>query len=118
MVTRGLFRSTAPRRDTPDFTPERNLAFAVLRQAWNEAVLDPVLLRDESKSDHLALKKGAIEWFFSNNEGFLYWCQLADMDHLEVRHRLREILRSQEPSNGTSKVALRIETFHHTERMI
>ena len=119
MVTRGLFRAaSSPRRDTPDFTPERNLAFAVLRQAWNEAVLDLAILADQSKTDHLALKQSAIEWFFSNNEGFLYWCQLADMDHLEVRHRLREILRSQEPSNGVSKAVLQVETLLHTERML
>jgi len=118
MVSRGLLRSSAPRRDTPDFTPERNLAFAVLRQAWNEAVLDLTVIRNGSRADQLALKRSAVEWFLNNNEGFLYWCQLADMDHLEVQHRLREILRSQEPSNGSTKCTVPRETFLQTERMI
>ncbi|UCF36620.1 MAG: hypothetical protein JSU96_17670 [Acidobacteriota bacterium] len=41
------------------------------------------------------LKKKAIEWISSDDDGFPYWCQLADVDYTAVRQKLNDALRTQ-----------------------
>lgn len=83
------------KRHHPDFRSERNLAVAILRQAWHEAVIDLRLVKETSRKDYSLLKKKAIEWIGSDDDGFPYWCQLADVDHTAVRQKLGEMLRNQ-----------------------
>jgi hypothetical protein len=78
-----------------DFRSERNLAVAILRQAWHEAVIDLYGVKETSRKDYLQLKKKAIEWIRSDDDGFPYWCQLADVDHVAVRQRLNDTLKTQ-----------------------
>ena len=53
-------------------------------------------VRESSRSDYSLLKEKAINWISSDNQGFLYWCQLADVNYSEVRKRLHEALRLQQ----------------------
>jgi len=41
------------------------------------------------------LKRKAIEWICSDDDGFPYWCQLADVDHTAVRQKLCDRLNTQ-----------------------
>jgi len=79
----------------PESRSERNLAVAILRQAWHEAVLDLTSVKETSRNDYRLLKKKAIEWIASDNEGFPYWCKLADVDHSAVRQKLTDTLDRQ-----------------------
>lgn len=92
---RGFSPNSGAERFSIDFCPERNLAVAVLRQAWHEAVLDLFGIKETTRDDYSLLKEKAIDWIRSDDGGFVYWCQLADMNHSEVRQRLGEVLRSQ-----------------------
>jgi hypothetical protein len=78
-----------------DPVSERNLAIAILRQAWHEAVVDLRIVKEASRKDYRALKRKAIDWIASDEEGFPYWCRLADVDHQAVRQRLEGLLRQQ-----------------------
>ncbi|HXK61262.1 MAG TPA: hypothetical protein PLP42_15350 [Acidobacteriota bacterium] len=82
----------------PDPVSERNLAIAILRQAWHEAMVDLRNLKEESRKDYRTLKRKAIDWIASDEEGFPYWCKLADVDHNAVRQRLNSALRQQRKS--------------------
>ena len=75
-------------RKLPESRSERNLAVAILRQAWHEAVMDLRSVKETSRNDYQLLKKKAIEWISTDESGFPYWCRLADVDHLAVRQRL------------------------------
>ena len=86
------------RRNFAEFRSERNLAVAILRQAWHEAVIDLYAVKDSSRKDYTLLKRKAIEWIGSDDEGFPYWCQLADVDHIALRQRLEGVLTRQEIS--------------------
>ena len=79
----------------PDFRSEKNLAVAVLKQAWHEASIDLCLVKETSRKDYIQLKKKAIDWIRSDDDGFPYWCQLADVDYIAVRQRLDDTLRIQ-----------------------
>ena len=92
---RGFSPNSGAERFSIDFCPERNLAVAVLRQAWHEAVLDLFGIKETTRDDYSLLKEKAIDWIRSDDGGFVYWCQLAVMNHSEVRQRLGEVLRSQ-----------------------
>lgn len=81
-----------------DARSEKNLAVAILRQAWQEAIMDLGRIKDESKDDYRHLKQQAIEWIDSDDDGFPYWCKLADVDHRAVRQQLRAALRKQRRS--------------------
>ena len=78
-----------------DFRSEKNLAVAILRQAWHEAVLDLYSVKETSREDYRLLKRKAIEWISSDDEGFPYWCKLADVDHTAIRKRLQCSLQQQ-----------------------
>ena len=69
-----------------DFRSEKNLAVAILRQAWHE---------ETSREDYRLLKRKEIEWISSDEEGFPYWCKLADVDHGAIRKRLQATLKRQ-----------------------
>jgi len=86
---------TGAKRFQPDFRSERNLAVAILKQAWHEAVIDLGGVKETSRRDYCQLKKKAIEWIRSDEDGFSYWCQLADVDSTAIRQRLNETLRTQ-----------------------
>ncbi len=83
------------RTKLPDSRSERNLAVAILRQAWHEAVMDLRSVKETSRNDYRLLKKKAIEWISSDNDGFPYWCKLADVDHQAVRQKLSDTLQRQ-----------------------
>ena len=87
--------SSRTNRFHPEICSERNLAFAVLKLAWREAIMDVCTVNEKSRNDHCLLKEKAIQWISSDNHGFLYWCQLADLSHTEIRQRLNETLRTQ-----------------------
>jgi hypothetical protein len=72
-----------------DFRSEKNLAVAILRQAWHEAVLDLYSVKETSREDYRLLKRKAIEWISSDDDGFPYWCRLADVDFNAIRKRLQ-----------------------------
>ncbi len=91
---RGIGRNTETRQKV-DFRSERNLAVAILRQAWHEAVIDLRIVKENSRKDYRLLKKKAIEWIVSDEDGFPYWCKLADADHSAIRQRLQERLNQQ-----------------------
>ena len=91
---RGIGRNTETRQKV-DFRSERNLAVAILRQAWHEAVIDLRIVKANSRKDYRLLKKKAIEWIVSDEDGFPYWCKLADADHSAIRQRLQERLNQQ-----------------------
>lgn len=74
---------------------EKNLAVAILRQAWHEAVMDLRGVKDSSRDDYRHLKEKAIEWICSDEDGFPYWCKLADVDHRAIRQKLRGTLKLQ-----------------------
>jgi hypothetical protein len=78
-----------------DFRSEKNLAVAILRQAWHEAVLDLFSVKETSREDYRLLKRKAIEWISSDEEGFPYWCKLADVDHSAIRKRLQFTIKRQ-----------------------
>ncbi len=68
---------------------------AILRQAWHEAVLDLFSVKETSREDYRLLKRKAIEWISSDEEGFPYWCKLADVDHGAIRKQLQSTLKRQ-----------------------
>ncbi|MEE2839134.1 MAG: hypothetical protein VYC91_01255 [Acidobacteriota bacterium] len=68
---------------------------AILRQAWHEAVLDLFSVKETSREDYRLLKRKAIEWISSDEEGFPYWCKLADVDHSAIRKRLQSTIKRQ-----------------------
>jgi len=78
-----------------DFRSEKNLAVAILRQAWHEAVLDLYSVKETSREDYRLLKRKAIEWITSDDDGFPYWCRLADVDSNAIRKRLQFNLQEQ-----------------------
>jgi len=81
-------------RPFPESRSERNLAVAILRQAWHEAVMDLRAVKETSRSDYQVLKKKAIEWISTDEDGFPYWCKLAEVDHQAVRQRLYNAVHS------------------------
>ena len=91
---RGISKNNGA-REKVDFRSERNLAVAILRQAWHEAVIDLQIVKENSRKDYRLLKKKAIEWICSDEEGFPYWCKLADADYSAIRQRLQEKLNQQ-----------------------
>lgn len=103
MGFKGFSNASGVRVLHPDFRSERNLAVAILRQAWHEAVIDLCGVKETSRKDYIQLKRKAIEWIRSDDDGFPYWCQLADVDHIAVRQKLNEALRTQ---NRTSRLAV------------
>lgn len=80
-----------------DSRSERNLAVAILRQAWHEAVLDLDAVKRHSRKDYRRLKTQAIEWIGSDEDGFTYWCEMADVDHRAIRQKLDARLSLQRP---------------------
>lgn len=92
---KGFSNRNELRREQLDFRSEKNLAVAILRQAWHEAVIDLQSVKETSRKDYSLLKKKAIEWIGSDDDGFPYWCQLADVDHTAVRQKLDDTLRHQ-----------------------
>lgn len=78
---------------------EKSLAAAVLRQAWHEAIIDLFVIKETTRADYSLLKKEAIDWICGGSDGFIYWCQLVDVDHIEVQQKLGEVLRSQHYPN-------------------
>ena len=68
---------------------------AILRQAWHEAALDLFSVKETSREDYRLLKRKAIEWISSDEEGFPYWCKLADVDHSAIRKRLQSTIKRQ-----------------------
>lgn len=95
MRLRSVSRGSERTATLPDSRSERNLAVAILRQAWHEAVMDLRSVKETSRNDYRLLKKKAIEWISTDDEGFPYWCKLADVDHLAVRQKLFDTLRKQ-----------------------
>tara|TARA_B100000949_G_C14241349_1_gene433709 strand:+ start:754 stop:1056 length:303 start_codon:yes stop_codon:yes gene_type:complete len=83
-----------------DFRSEKNLAVAILRQAWHEAVLDLGGVKATSREDHRLLKKKAIEWLSKDEDGFPYWCKLADVDHHALRREL--LVMVNQPNIGNA----------------
>lgn len=96
MKVRALTRDSRSQH-TLESRSERNLAVAILRQAWHEAVIDLRAVKHTSRKDYWVLKKKAIEWISSDEEGFPYWCELADVDHLAIRQKLSDSLNRQRP---------------------
>jgi hypothetical protein len=92
---KGFSNGSDVKRLHSDFRSERNLAVAILKQAWHEAVIDLCVVKETSRKDYSLLKKKAIEWICSDDDGFPYWCQLADVDHVAVRQKLNDALRYQ-----------------------
>ena len=92
-LSRGSERATQA-----DSLSEKNLAVAILRQAWHEAVMDLRAVKETSRKDYRLLKKKAIEWISSDEDGFPYWCKLASVDHQAIRQRLGDALRLQRRS--------------------
>ena len=89
MITAMRLRSASRGRwKLPEARSERNLAVAILRQAWHEAVMDLRSVKETSRNDYRLLKRKAIEWINTDEDGFPYWCKLADVDHQAVRQRL------------------------------
>ena len=80
---------------TTDSRSEKNLAVAILRQAWQEAVIDLRNVRKGSRDDYRFLKEKAIEWISSDEEGFHYWCKLADLNQQLIRQNLSSTLKRQ-----------------------
>ena len=78
-----------------DFRSEKNLAVAILRQAWHEAALDLYSVKETSREDYRLLKRKAIEWISSDDDGFSYWCRLADVDSNAIRKRLQYNLQER-----------------------
>ena len=87
------------RNNQQDSLSEKNLAVAILRQAWHEAVLDLGAVKETSRKDYRLLKQKAIEWISSDEEGFPYWCKLANVDHQAIRQRLYDTLKQQVDRN-------------------
>lgn len=86
---------TSHRITSLDPRSEKNLAVAILRQAWQEAVMDLQVIKGPSRNDYRHLKQKAIEWIDSDEDGFPYWCKLADVDYRAIRQRLRDALKEQ-----------------------
>ena len=80
-------------RPFPESRSERNLAVAILRQAWHEAVMDLRSVKETSRSDYRVLQKKAIEWISTDEDGFPYWCKLAEVDHQAVQQRLCDAVK-------------------------
>ena len=87
------------RNNQQDSLSEKNLAVAILRQAWHEAALDLGTVKETSRKDYRLLKRKAIEWISSDEEGFPYWCKLANVDHQAIRQRLYDTLKQQVDRN-------------------
>ncbi len=99
MISAVRLRRLSPRTNRAsnqlDFRSEKNLAVAILRQAWHEAVLDLYSVKETSREDYRLLKRKAIEWISSDDDGFPYWCRLADVDSNAIRKRLQFNLQEQ-----------------------
>ena len=99
MISSVRLRRLSPRTNRAsnqlDFRSEKNLAVAILRQAWHEAVLDLYSVKETSREDYRLLKRKAIEWISSDDDGFPYWCRLADVDSNAIRKRLQFNLQEQ-----------------------
>ena len=95
MGFRHLSSGSREKRPHAALGSERSLAAAILKQAWQEAIIDLLTREGTSQTDYTLLKEKAIEWIFSDDEGFLYWCQLADVDHTEIQLKLRQVLSLQ-----------------------
>lgn len=95
MQLRNTARTSHHRSTASDPRSEKNLAVAILRQAWHEAILDLRAVKETSRKDYRLLKKKAIEWISNDEEGFPYWCQLADVDHQALRQKLYDTLKLQ-----------------------
>ena len=99
MISPVRLRRLSPRTNRAsnqlDFRSEKNLAVAILRQAWHEAVLDLYSVKETSREDYRLLKRKAIEWISSDDDGFPYWCRLADVDFNAIRKRLQCNLQEQ-----------------------
>jgi hypothetical protein len=58
--------------------------------------MDLTSVKETSRNDYRLLKKKAIEWIATDDEGFPYWCKLADVDHQAVRQKLTDTLTRQQ----------------------
>ena len=79
----------------PEYRSERNLAVAILKQAWQEAIVDLYIVKESSRKDYVQLKEKAIDWIASDDDGFPFWCELADIDHIAIRQRLGYKIKCQ-----------------------
>ena len=71
MITAMRLRSASRGRENwklPESRSERNLAVAILRQAWHEAVMDLRSVKETSRNDYRLLKRKAIEWINTDEE--------------------------------------------------
>ena len=99
MISPVRLRRLSPRTNRAsnqlDSRSEKKLAVAIFRQALHEAVLDLYSVKETSREDYRLLKRKAIEWISSDDDGFPYWCRLADVDSNAIRKRLQGNLQDQ-----------------------
>ena len=90
-----LANSHDVKKAQPEYRSERNLAVAILKQAWQEAIVDLYIVKESSRKDYVQLKEKAIDWICSDDDGFPFWCELADLDYVAIRQRLNFKLKCQ-----------------------
>ena len=57
--------------------------------------MDLSAVKETSRKDYRLLKKKAIEWISSDEDGFPYWCELANVDYHALRQKLSDTLNLQ-----------------------
>ena len=90
-----LANSHDVKKAQPEYRSERNLAVAILKQAWQEAIVDLYIVKESSRKDYVQLKEKAIDWIASDADGIPFWCELADIDHVAIRQRLGYKIKCQ-----------------------
>ena len=85
--------SSAPR--SPELSPERRLAAAIVRLAWEDTFTGPGKRGVLRGPEALKRQKQAIQWILHDSD-FDYWCEMSAMNVRAVRTRFAlELARHQ-----------------------
>jgi hypothetical protein len=79
----------------PELSPERKLAAAIVRLAWEDTFSKPETKNALQTVANRKRREEAIQWIL-HDRGFVYWCEMSAMNVQAVRARVVEELTRRE----------------------
>jgi hypothetical protein len=79
----------------PELSPERKLAAAIVRLAWEDTFSKPETKNALQTVANRKRREEAIQWIL-HDRGFVYWCEMSAMNVRAVRARFVEELTRRE----------------------
>lgn len=90
----GSFSSSSQPRFS-EWSPERRLATAVVRLAWEDTFAQSCAINPLNALESRKRREEAIQWVMHDRD-FIYWCELSAMNARAVRVRFASKLATQD----------------------